>query len=105
MLRGYVASVEGDNVGDGDGSRCTDAALRLVEVFAGDVSGECSFSPFTIIFAASSAFPVRSILDNPDCPVGKSSMPVILGLSEPETRRVLPSRHSTLMRSISARVV
>jgi hypothetical protein len=105
VLGSYVASVEGNDIGDGDASRWTDAALRFVEMFSADIGDEGSFSACTIIFAASSAFAVLAVLDDPDCTMAKFSMPVILGLSEPETRRVSPSRHRALMRSISASVV
>jgi hypothetical protein len=62
-------------------------------MFSADIGDEGSFSACTIIFAASSALAVLAVLDDPDCTVGKFSMPVILGLAEPETRRVSPSRH------------
>jgi hypothetical protein len=105
MLRRNVAPVQGYDVGDGDLSEWTEARFRVGEVLASDVAGERRLSSSTIICAASRAFSVFTVLDDPNGDMGKLAVSTVLGIPQPEARPLASTRHRVLMRSMLARVV
>jgi hypothetical protein len=105
MLRRNVAPVQGYDVGDGDLSERTDARFRVGEVLASDVVRERRLSSSTIICAASRAFSVLTVLDDPNGDMGKLAVSTVLGIPQPKARPLASTRHRVLMHSMLARVV
>jgi hypothetical protein len=76
----YVAAIERNDVGDGDGSGRPDACLGVGEVLSRDVLAEGVFSAAMVLFAASSAFAVSTVFDDPDRGMRESAVAVVLCL-------------------------
>jgi hypothetical protein len=86
-------------------SRWTDARLHVGEVLTPDVGGECRFSSSTISNAASRAFAVFAVLDEPHGGMGEPPGTIVLGSPQPEARSFASTRHCPLMRSMFCNVV
>jgi hypothetical protein len=105
MLRRNIAPVKSYDVGDRDVSGRTDARLRGREMFAPDVAGECRLSSSTIICAASCAFAVSAVLDEPHSGMGEPAGSIVLRSTQPQVWPFASTRHSALISSILRSVV